>query len=72
VHKAALSFVTDGSTGWIDIDLVANQKFMALFYKFLNVPVLQLAACQCLGQVSRIVLLKMFSFASDGLWSMMI
>lgn len=38
-------------SGWIDIDLIANQKFIPLFYKFLTVPALQNEACQCVVEV---------------------
>ena len=36
---------------WIDIHLIANQKWIPLFYKFLTIPALQNEACQCLVEV---------------------
>jgi hypothetical protein len=36
---------------WIDIDLIANDKFIPLFYNFLKLPHLQNEAIECLVEL---------------------
>ena len=38
-------------TEWIDIELVANQQWLSLFYASLRVAELQETACDCLMEV---------------------
>eukprot|EP01113_Clastostelium_recurvatum_P043579 TRINITY_DN7235_c0_g1_i4.p1 TRINITY_DN7235_c0_g1~~TRINITY_DN7235_c0_g1_i4.p1 ORF type:complete len:1068 (-),score=308.25 TRINITY_DN7235_c0_g1_i4:49-3252(-) len=38
-------------TGWIDLALIANDKFVPLFFKFLTLPALRDEACECLFEL---------------------